>query len=193
MDYVRIIADYGYAAVFAGSFIDHFGLPVYAMIGAGLAANPEFNLSPVLIFFYSLAGGLASDFIYYFAAKKIPEQYFNNRLNKIRFQAFFNHIRFLLINKTFIIIAFGRFIAIAGRLIAPLAGLYKIPFKKFFLSTVIGNIIYFIIYIYASFIVGRNIIDGIQKAKIWQFVAGLLILVVVFFITNKISGKYKSR
>ncbi len=180
MDYNEIIKNYGYIAVFAGSFVDHFGLPAYAMAGAALSAFPEFQLSPQKIFLYSFCGGLASDTVYYLAGRKIPELYFTNLVNSFKAGIIIKPLHYWIIEKSFLTIALGRFVAIAGRFISPLAGIYKISYKQFFTASILGNILYFSIFIPISFYTGKSIINKMQAARFLQFFIGIIILTLLY-------------
>jgi membrane protein DedA with SNARE-associated domain len=69
---VQFITDYGYLALFAGIFLDNFGVPsgseALVFIAAGLADQGSLDLRWVIVL--AAAAAIASDQVLYFLAAK---------------------------------------------------------------------------------------------------------------------------
>jgi len=184
------INNYGYLAVLIGTFIDHFGLPAYAMAAAAFAKLEQSQLNIFYISLLALAGGIISDIFYFFCAHYIPKEYFKKKINDYKIATPFEALELLLQKNTSLVLIFGRFVAGISRFIAPLAGVYRIPKIIFILYTILGNLIYFAVFIPIAYYIGGGIIAYLQSAKRLQILFGLIIIILFILFAKKIKTKF---
>ena len=68
-----LIQNYGYWIIIVGTYFDHFGIPLFLLIG-GIAASQEI-LSPWIVFVCGFAGGWIADLFVYFLGFKTGLDY----------------------------------------------------------------------------------------------------------------------
>jgi len=139
---IGLFVAYGYWIVFIGILLDNAGLPIpgeLLLLAFGVAAKDGY-LDPALGLAVAAAAAMAGDTV----------GYWMGRLSGNRVLARLGQPRFLPGDAS---VVFGRFVVGARVLLAPLAGVTRMPFGRFLVFDSIGSVLWaglFILIGYAS-------------------------------------------
>jgi len=189
---------YKYLALFSVSLLAAFVLPLPAtafIIAAGaFSAQGYFNFSEIIA--VGFLGSIIGDGLGYY----ISLRWGRDLLNRIGFKRILRSPKFLELENYFSKYALStifltRFLVTGlGSAVNVLAGLSKVPYKKFLAFDWLGELVYVALYAGIGFVMGdewhyiSSIIDEIAIILLLLFL--IFLVVRIFFRNKKIKNKY---
>lgn len=132
-----------YPALFVASAYDRTGTPAPAVAGGLAAAVGDLNLAVVIL--VATSGGVLGEIAVYgiartsrWGARYVGLEDRARRLEKLVPRAVRQFVRPEFAGRPVVLI-FGRFLPVVGRLVAPLAGVAEVPIRTVALFTVLGQ------------------------------------------------------
>lgn len=186
----RLVADYGYLAVFAFVIIEAFGIPLpgeTALIAAGVLAGHSHSLSVWWIWVVAAAasvmGGSIGYLIGYTGGYRLVHRYGPKlRLDETKLKV----ARYVFDRQGAKIVFFGRFVSVLRTYAAFLAGTNKMPWRRFAVANAAGGILWSGVYTFASYGAGsamRRFSGVINLALVG--VAVVVIVIVLVLVRHK--------
>ena len=179
----EIARQYGYWAVFLGIALENTGIPIpgetITIVGGFLAGNKELNFWVVLV--SAIAGAIIGDNFGYWIGKiggwrflvkisklfRIPEEKLDlarDKYSKNAAQAVF----------------WGRFVTLLRIFAGPLAGITKMPYRKFLIYNFGGATVWALTIVSLSYFLGQ--IVSLEQIVSWVAQAGILVLIIVIIL-----------
>ena len=179
----EIAHQYGYWAVFIGIALENTGIPIpgetITIVGGFLAGSKELNFWGVLV--SAIAGAIIGDNFGYWIGKiggwrflvkisklfRIPEEKLNlarDKYSKNAAQAVF----------------WGRFVTLLRIFAGPLAGITKMPYRKFLIYNFGGATVWALTIVSLSYFLGQ--IVSLEQILNWISQAGILIFILVIIV-----------
>jgi membrane protein DedA with SNARE-associated domain len=176
---------YGYWAVFIGVAIDHTGTPT-VLIFSRMAAGTG-KLSFWMVLFCAFWGAQVSDLIAYFFGKLCGRPLVLRygkyvRLKKDKFEKVEEYLK----RNPFLVIVWGRFLALIGRYVALVCGVCDFNFGRYLLYNSIGNFIFVLAYGTLCYALGEKLEKYLSNSY-YLLIATVAIIVIHVGITYLIS------
>lgn len=192
--FLTFILLYKYVGLFLISFVAAFMFPLPS--GTTLAAAGAFAAQGYLSFptviGVALAGNIVGDATGYFIARR----YGITILTEIGFSRVLHFKYYLFANEYLhkfphVLIFFSRFFTQANALVNILAGIGNIPWHKFFLFDVLGEVAFVFFYGYAGFLLGAEWEENlgfITNGVLTIILLGLIVMTTQALLRQKKSG-----
>jgi membrane protein DedA with SNARE-associated domain len=157
----QLVVSFGYLAVFALVGVESLGIPVpgeTALILAGGYAGNTHKLSPWLIFAVASAAAIIGDNIGYWIGSAGGYRLARRYGHKVRLDENKLKIaRYLFDRHGAKVVFFGRFVSVLRTYAAFLAGVSKMPWRRFVLANAAGGLVWAAIYTSASYLAGDTL------------------------------------
>jgi membrane protein DedA with SNARE-associated domain len=184
-----------YGGLFLYAMYDRTGTPI-PVVTAGVAAAIGLVEWPLVMPLMVIAG-MIGEYAYYFSGRGVS--YVADRLKwteKVTQRIpriVRNSITTTSVGKPVVLI-FGRFLPVVGRLVAPLSGLTEVRLSKFSLYTLIGQSMLVVFYFFTAWSLARlNDANSLLSAESISVVGFLWILPVLVAILAQVLVWVKSR
>lgn len=177
---------YKYVALFCTSFLAAFLLPlpsssILAAAGA-FASQGYFSLTAVLL--VAFVGNIGGDITGYLLSRRYGEEL----LGKIGFKKILHSDRYhslesYIIDFSYSLIFFSRFLVQIGPSVNILSGLARVPYRTFFVIAVIGEIFYVLLYGLVGYSLGsawENNIGFMTEAGLTVLSLGVVIALIQY-------------
>jgi membrane protein DedA with SNARE-associated domain len=180
-----LVQNYGYWIIFAGTYFDHYGIPLFLVFG-GIAASQEI-LDPTAVFICGFAGGWIADLFLYFLGFKTGLEYWKQFAFIRKFSKQIEMVQRLFETKPVVMVVLGRFLFAVSKFIPPFAGMiHYSPFRYVVLSF-LGNVLFSCVYTTASYFLGKNIIGSLDQFKLTAICITILFILVSIWATKRLS------
>ncbi len=175
---------YGYWTVFVGVMVESIGVPLPGetiLILASVLAATTGKLNILYVAVFAVVAAICGDNIGYFIGKS------GGRLLLRRYGAFFHiepqniaHGEEVFRRRGPVAVFFGRFIAGLRVLIGPLAGVLRMPWKRFFMFNALGAVAWVTAVTAAAYLLGPAIEPLLRKAG-WVLVGAVIVAAAVYY------------
>jgi len=151
-------------------------------------------VKPVPAILISYAGLILSDFMLYWAGRKIGRKIVTNQ----RFEKILSPAKFLIIEKKFrkhstLIMLLGRLLIGFRTQVFLLSGITKVSMTKFLLIDSFGSAVVLSIMITAGYL-GGKFLESVQKGILYmEYIVGFLIVVAIILIIIYLFYKYMTK
>lgn len=180
----RIIADYGYWAVFLVVGLESSGLPLpgeITLITAALLAAATHQLDIALVLTAAAAGAVLGDNLGYWIGRGFGFRLLLRHGAKIGIrERQLKMGQYLFMRHGGKVVFFGRMVAVLRVLAALLAGINRMAWPHFLACNVAGGILWALIYGGGAYLLGQQITRITGPVGIAGLVAGLVGLVISF-------------
>lgn len=181
---VDLVAQYGYALVFAAVGVESMGVPVpgeTALVIAAVAAG-QGHLSAVGVALAGAGGAIVGDNFGYLLGRR-----YGVRLVGVRgFRRLYTEQRLLQAERFFArhgwtAVFFGRFVAFLRIFAGPLAGTHRMPWRHFLIANALGAVVWASIVTVVGLAVGKNL-DRALAIVHRSGLTGLALVVLVVLV-----------
>jgi len=183
----ELIRDYGYWVVFFGTYFDHYGVPLFLVLGSIAAADHLMNVYVVLA--CGFAGGWIADLFLYFLGYKTGLEYWMQFALVRKLAGPIESTRRLFQSRPAVAVILGRFLFVISKFIPPFAGMIRYPAPNYILYSLIGNILFSAIYTAAGFLVGGLVLESLKELKVINILMTVLFILVMAWLTQRLLKK----
>lgn len=180
----RIIADYGYWAVFLVVGLESSGLPLpgeITLISAALLAAATHQLDIGLVLAAASAGAILGDNLGYWVGREYGFLVLLRHGAKIGIrERQLKMGQYLFLRHGGKVVFFGRMVAVLRVLAALLAGINRMPWPHFLACNVAGGVLWALIYGGGAYLLGQQITRITGPVGVAGLLAGLAGLVISF-------------
>lgn len=184
-----ILATYGYWAVFGLVALESAGLPLpgeTALISAAIYAGTTHKLDIGLLVAAASGGAILGDNVGYWVGRKVGSPL----LLRYRRYIHLDEDRLALGQYLFRfhggkIVFFGRFIAMLRAIVALLAGMNRMEWKRFFLANACGGIAWATLYGLGAYSVGHTFHRLAGPVRIATLVVGLVAIAIFWLVMRR--------
>lgn len=181
-----LIANYGYLAVFVLVAAESFGIPVpgeSALIAAAVYAGATHRLSPEVIFAVGSIAAILGDTCGYWIGDRGGAPLVRRFGHYVRLDdAKVKIARYLFSRHGGKVVFFGRFVSVLRTYAAFLAGMNKMPYRRFLVYNAAGGILWCAVFTFGAYWFGNTITQltgpigiALVGASVVLAVAGLLL------------------
>ena len=179
----EIARQYGYWAVFLGIALENTGIPIpgetITIVGGFLAGNKELSFWGVLL--SAIAGAIIGDNFGYWIGKIGGWQFLIQiskifRISEEKLELARDKYRKNAAQAVF----WGRFVTLLRIFAGPLAGITRMPYRKFLIYNFGGATVWALTIVSLSYFLGQ--ILSLEQIVSWITQAGILILIVVVIL-----------
>jgi len=197
MNSYSIIEQFSYVGLFFLLILGGLGVPFFPedliLIACGVLISVGI-VKPVPAILISYAGLILSDFMLYWAGRKIGRKIVTNQ----RFEKILSPAKFLIIEKKFrkhstLIMLLGRLLIGFRTQVFLLSGITKVSMTKFLLIDSFGSAVVLSIMITAGYL-GGKFLESVQKGILYmEYIVGFLIVVAIILIIIYLFYKYMTK
>jgi len=192
----EFFARYGYWVVFFGVMLENGGLPLpgeTVLLFAGfLAYQGQIQLASAIG--AAIAGATLGDSLGYTLGRYGGKPFFDRYVTRIKFVARrFENSKALFLKHGHWAVFTGRFITGLRVFAGPLAGLFKMPYRRFLFFNFTGAVVWATAIGCVGFLFGNNwdnlahVIKDIHRATL-DFVAVLALLGLIFYLRRRVKS-----
>ncbi len=176
-----LVQNHGYWIILAGTYFDHYGIPLFLVFG-GIAASQEI-LNPLLVFVCGFAGGWIADLFLYFLGFKTGLEYWKQFAFIGRFSKQIEMMQRLFEKKPAVMVILGRFLFAVSKFIPPFAGMIGYSSSRYVAFSFLGNVLFSCLYTVASYFLGKAIIGSLDHFKFAAvFITVIFVLISIWSI-----------
>jgi membrane protein DedA with SNARE-associated domain len=185
----HLLASYGYWAVFALVALESAGVPLpgeTALITAAIYAGTTHNLDITLVIAAAAAGAICGDNVGYWVGRELGAPVLRRYGRYIGLDEGRMAIGQLLFQRhAGKIVVFGRFIALLRVVVALLAGINGMEWRRFFLFNACGSVLWATVYGLAAYALGETIHSLAGPAQLVAVTLGLVAIGVAWIIVRR--------
>lgn len=179
-----LVRDYGYWVILVGTYFDHYGIPLFLVMGGIAASQDLLNVYVVLI--CGFAGGWIADLFLYFLGYKTGLRYWMRFSWVRKLQKPIQWTHQLFQQRPALLVILGRFLFAVSKIIPPFAGMIHYDVKRYILYSFTGNVVFSIAYTLLSFQVGPWVLESLKGFKITSILLTALFLLLMAVLIRKI-------
>ncbi len=181
-----LVQNYGYWIILAGTYFDHYGIPLFLVVG-GIAASQDI-LNPGIVFVCGFAGGWIADLFLYFLGFKTGLDYWKQFAFIRKFSKQIEMVRRLFETKPGVMVILGRFLFAVSKFIPPFAGMIHFPPMRYVTFSFIGNVLFSGLYTTASYLLGKTIIGALDQFKLVAICGTALFIFISVWATKRLAN-----
>jgi membrane protein DedA with SNARE-associated domain len=189
MNINHLVASFGYLAVFAMVTVEYLGIPVpgeTALILASIYAGHTHKLSPWVIFAVAVSAAIIGDVIGYWIGDKGGYRIIKAHGHRVRLdERRLKIARYLFDRHGSMVVLLGRFITVLRSYAAFLAGVNKMPWRRFMVANVAGGILWAGAWTLAAYVFGDALARASGTIALVFGLVGVAVFTVGFLIVRR--------
>ncbi len=179
------VGEYGYGIILLGTYLDHYGIPLFLVFGGIAASTGTLNVFGVAL--CGFLGGWIGDLFLYFLGYKTGLEYWRQFTWVRKMDPAIAATGRLLGSRPALLIVLGRFLFAVSKLVPPFAGMVRYDTRRYIAYSFLGNVLFAGAYTLLSFASGGWLVTQLGGLKLSSVLITLIVVGLMISLMRRLT------